>query len=57
MVFTIDSLDGAGARDYTRFLDAENPTRITRKLNQPAQLIAFLVAEATQMIVPAVAGG
>src|SRR5436309_1094318 len=56
MILTIDSLDGAGARDYTRFLDAESPTRITRKLNEPAQLIAFLVAEATQMIVPAVAG-
>src|SRR6266513_1147987 len=56
MIFTIDSFDGAGARDYTRFLDAENPARIKRKLNEPEQLIAFVVAEATQMIVPSVGG-
>src|SRR5438874_11758340 len=56
MILTIDSFDGAGARDYTRFLDAENPANITRKLNQPARMLAHLVAEATQMIVP-LAGG
>jgi hypothetical protein len=56
MILTIDSFDGAGARDFTRFLDAENPMRITRKLNQPAQLVGVLVAEATQMIVPSVGG-
>src|SRR5947209_14680259 len=56
MLLTIDSFDGSGARDYTRFLDAENPARITRKLNQPAQLVANVVAEASQMIVPSVGG-
>ena len=56
MILTIDSLDGAGARDYTSFLDAENPTRIARKLNRPAQMLSFIAAEATQMIVPAVGG-
>src|SRR3954471_10823095 len=56
MILTIDSLDGTGARDYTRFLDAENPMRITRKLNQPAEAVVTLVAEATQVIVPSVGG-
>src|SRR5438105_12854886 len=56
MILTIDSFDGAGARDYTRFLDADNPANITRKLNHPARMLAHLVAEATQMIVP-LAGG
>ena len=56
MILTIDSYDGAGARDYTRFLDAENPTKIARKLNRPAQMLSFIAAEATQMIVPAVGG-
>ncbi|MGH9579605.1 MAG: hypothetical protein ACRD2R_01320, partial [Terriglobales bacterium] len=56
MLLTIDSFDGAGARDYTAALDAAAPPRILRRLNQPAELRAVLVAAGPQFVVPAAGG-
>jgi len=53
MNLTIDNLDGSGPRDYTAALDAERPPRVHRRLNRPAELRAWLVANDAQFVVPA----
>lgn len=53
MIFTLDNHDGAGVRDYTAYLSAENPLHILRKLNQPEDLTATLLAESEDFVVPA----
>ena len=56
MKLTIDNLDGKGELDYTAMLDAEAAPKITRKLNQPAVMVAQLVI-ASGAALTAVAGG
>jgi hypothetical protein len=53
MTLTIDNFDGNGAQDYTGTLDAQRPPRIQRRLNRPAQLRAWLVADGAEFVVPA----
>jgi len=53
MLLTLDNFDGAGARDYTSALDAESAVEIERRLNQPSQLRAALIADSPQFVVPA----
>lgn len=53
MIFTLDNFDSAGVRDYTAFLSAEPPLQILRKLNQPEELTATLLAESEEFVVPA----
>ena len=52
MEFTIDNLDGAGARNYTSSLDAERPPRVRRVLNRPSELRAWLHASGSEFVVP-----
>lgn len=52
MTLTIDNFDSAGACDYTAALDAEHPPRVVRKLNQPAEMRAWLLAVTSDFIVP-----
>lgn len=40
----IDNNDGLGQQDYTSYLDTDHLPRITRKLNDPATMIATLVS-------------
>src|SRR5437588_2475220 len=56
MVFTIDNLDGAGARDYTRSLSSDKPAAIRRRLNKPSALHAELIADTAQFVVPSAGG-
>lgn len=56
MKLQIDNLDGDGLRDYTPSLDASKLPRVVRKLNQPSEMRASLVAENPEFVVP-VAGG
>jgi hypothetical protein len=53
MKLTIDNFDGAGPRDYSTALDAGRPPRVHRRLNQPEELRASLIARDTQLVVPA----
>ena len=53
MLLTLDNFDGAGARDYTSALDAESVLEIDRRLNQPSELRAALIAATSQFVVPA----
>ncbi len=53
MLLSLDNLDGAGARDYTSALDAESVVEIHRRLNQPSELRAALIADSPQFVVPA----
>jgi hypothetical protein len=52
MKLTIDNLDGAGARDYTAFLDGAKSPRVLRKLNSPAELRISLVTGDANFVVP-----
>lgn len=52
MKLLIDNFDGAGVRDYTAFLDAEQLPRIVRTLNRGERLAARLVAESESFVVP-----
>lgn len=49
---TIDNLDGAGPRDYTAVLDADREPRVRRRLNQPAELAAWLISDNPSLLVP-----
>ena len=53
MKLTIDNFDSFGARDYSAALDAEHPPRVSRRLNRPAELRAWLLASDAQFVVPA----
>jgi hypothetical protein len=53
MLLTLDNFDGLGARDYTSALDADSFVEIERRLNQPSDLRAALIADTPQFIVPA----
>lgn len=53
MKLQIDNLDGAGLRDYTESIDAAHTPRVTRKLNQPAELRFALLQIGANFIVPA----
>ncbi|HYE23769.1 MAG TPA: hypothetical protein VEG32_01090 [Clostridia bacterium] len=52
MILTIDNLDLSGPLDFTRFVDAERPPGVVRRLNAPATMQASLVAAAGSMIRP-----
>ena len=52
MILTIDNFDGSGPRDYTAALDADRPPRVHRRLAQPAELRASLIARDTELVVP-----
>ncbi|MCI0404108.1 MAG: hypothetical protein L0212_11405 [Acidobacteria bacterium] len=56
MLLTIDNNDGAGARDYTAAIAPEAPPRVRRKLNQPSELEAALIADTAQFVVPVLGG-
>lgn len=49
---TIDNLDGNGPRDYTAVLDVDREPRVRRKLNQPAELAAWLISDNPSLLVP-----
>jgi hypothetical protein len=51
MKLQIDNLDGAGPRDYTAAIDAAATPRITRKLNEPAEL-RFSLLLGPDLVVP-----
>jgi len=48
----IDNQDGAGARDYSQFVAREPAPRIHRRLNQPSELEATLIASTAAFLVP-----
>ena len=52
MKLQIDNLDGAGLRDYTSAIDAAFAPRVTRKLNQAAELRFALLQVGSNFIVP-----
>lgn len=52
MKLQIDNLDGAGLRDYTSAIDAAHAPRVTRKLNQPAELRFVLLQVGSNFVVP-----
>jgi len=52
MLLTLDNFDGLGARDYTSALDAESVVEIERRVNQPAELRAALIAATPEFVVP-----
>jgi len=52
MKLTIDNFDGAGARDYTAWIDQENLPRIARKLNAPWHMTFGLLLAGSNFIVP-----
>lgn len=54
MNLLIDSNDGLGLVDYTNWLDAEYPPVVTRKLNSPAGMTAYLVSDDIDFHPPAV---
>src|SRR5690348_10251267 len=56
MKLTIDNHDGAGARDYTGAVDAEQRPRVRRRLNRPAEAEIRLVSAEAQFIAPAAGG-
>src|SRR5579884_850835 len=51
MKLLIDNLDNSGPQDYTMFV--EEGTRVSRRLNQPAEMNAMLVSQGPDFIVPA----
>jgi len=53
MKLQIDNLDGAGLRDYTAAIDAAHTPRITRKLNEAAELRFSLLQDDASFVVPA----
>jgi hypothetical protein len=56
MLLTIDNNDGAGVRDYTSAISPNSPPRIRRKLNQPFEMEATLLAATAQFVVPVLGG-
>lgn len=52
MKLQIDNLDGAGLRDYTSSIDAAHAPRVTRKLNQAAELRFSLLQVGANFVVP-----
>src|ERR1700690_368834 len=52
MKLQIDNLDGAGLRDYTAAIDAARAPRITRKLNEAAELRFSLLQDDPSFVVP-----
>ncbi|MGH8702569.1 MAG: hypothetical protein ACREVR_15570, partial [Burkholderiales bacterium] len=56
MLLTIDNNDGAGARDYTASIAPDTPPRVRRKLNQPSELEAVLIADTAQFVAPVLGG-
>ena len=52
MKMTIDNFDNRGPVDYTEWIDTQTPPRISRRLNQPSELVFALVAGQPQFIVP-----
>ena len=54
MILLIDNDDGAGPRDYTAYLDAEQLPRISRRLNRPATFSATVVAVDSSFVPPQV---
>jgi hypothetical protein len=52
MKLQIDNLDGAGLRDYTAAIDAARTPRITRKLNEGAELRFSLLQDDPSFVVP-----
>ena len=52
MKLQIDNLDGAGLRDYTAAIDAAHTPRLTRKLNQRAELRFTLLQIGGDFVVP-----
>ena len=56
MLLTIDNNDGAGVRDYTAAIAPDPPPRIRRKLNQPSEMEAALIADTAQFVVPVLGG-
>ena len=52
MNLLIDTNDGAGARDYTAYIDHEQLPRVSRRLNRPAILRAALLSVDESFVVP-----
>ena len=52
MKLKIDNQDGAGARDYSQFVTGAPGPRIHRRLNQPSELEATLMASTAAFVVP-----
>lgn len=52
MKLQIDNLDGVGLRDYTTAIDASFTPRVTRKLNQAAELRFALLQIGSNFVVP-----
>ena len=52
MKLQIDNLDGVGLRDYTSAIDASFAPRVTRKLNQAAELRFALLQVGSNFVVP-----
>lgn len=52
MNIRIDNLDGAGPRDYSSNVDAQLRPEITRRLNQPAELVFCLLSDDPEFVVP-----
>ncbi len=52
MNLTIDNLSGSGPVDYSSFLDAARLPKITRRLNRPAEMQAWLTAGQDGFTVP-----
>ena len=52
MKLQIDNLDGAGLRDYTSAIDAAHAPKVTRKLNQAAELRFVLLQVGSNFVVP-----
>jgi hypothetical protein len=53
MNLTIDNLQGQGPQDYTQAMDGTKSPKVTRKLNQPAELEFSLLANSPGFVVPA----
>lgn len=52
MKLQIDNLDGVGLRDYTSAIDAAHAPKVTRKLNQAAELRFVLLQVGSNFVVP-----
>ena len=52
MRITIDNLDGAGVRDYSTSVSAENPLKIERTLNAPSRCTGMLDVSASGLPIP-----
>lgn len=54
MNLKIDNFDGRGPRDYSSAIDALQPPRVIRKLNQPFELRLTLVTDDPGFVVPVI---